>query len=331
MSTPKKYWFSADRGSGAKIDRESLPAAWREDIPETPEPYIPAPGLARAVNLAIHLGRPLLLEGEAGCGKTRLARAVAYELGLPFYPWYINSGSHARDGLYSFDALLRLHHVHMYERLSKTSDRQLHDPSDPKKYRRWEALGKAFDVARQGERAVVLIDEIDKADTDFPNDLLTVLDDDFKFTVPETNEVISARREDSPVVKPIVIITSNREKGDLPEPFLRRCLYFYVEFPDEAALRRIVAEHAGEAKKEDDPLVKAAADRFIKAREDMKLRRKPGTSEFLDWLKALETFGPEFSPQPFTAEELLTANTLPFPEAMFKVRDDWRPHADATT
>jgi MoxR-like ATPase len=82
MSTPKKYWFCADRGSGAKIDRESLPAAWREDIPETPEPYIPAPGLARAVNLAIHLGRPLLLEGEAGCGKTKLARAVAYELGL---------------------------------------------------------------------------------------------------------------------------------------------------------------------------------------------------------------------------------------------------------
>ncbi|MGH9752593.1 MAG: AAA family ATPase [Blastocatellia bacterium] len=330
MSTPKKYWFRADRSDGAKLDRKSLPKAWREDVPETPEPYIPAPGLERAVNLAIHLGRPLLLEGEAGCGKTRLARAVAYKLGLPFYPWYVNSASRARDGLYSFDSLLRLHHVQIFERLS--ADRQLHDPSDPKNYRRWEALGKAFAVARQGERAVVLIDEIDKADTDFPNDLLTVLDDDFKFTVPETNELVSARREGGSVVKPIVIITSNREKGDdLPGPFLRRCLYFYVKFPDEAALRRIVAEHAGDAKKQDDPLVKAAVDRFSRARADLKLRRKPGTSEFLDWLKALETFGPEFSPRPFAAEELLTANALPFPEAMFKTHDDWRPHADATT
>lgn len=330
MTTPNKYWFHADQRLGAKIDRESLPAAWRADVPATPEPYIPAPGLARAVNLAIHLGRPLLLEGEAGCGKTRLARAVAYQLGLPFYAWYVTSSSKAREGLYSFDALLRLHDVQLLERSPEVGKTLKRDPSDPQQYRNWEALGKAFDIARQGERAVVLIDEIDKADTDFPNDLLTVLDDDFKFTVPETGEQISARRKDGALVKPIIIITSNREKGDLPEPFLRRCLYFYVEFPDESALRRIVGEHAGDAKKADDDLVKTAVGRFNQERQNPKLRRRPGTSEFLDWLKALETFEQEAAPQSDKAEQLREAATIPYPETMFKVRDDWRPHADTT-
>ncbi len=330
MTTPRKYWFHADQSLGAKIDRGSIQEAWRADVPATPEPYVPAPGLARAVNLAMHLGRPLLLEGEAGCGKTRLARAVAYELGLPFYAWYVNSSSRAREGLYSFDALLRLHDVQLRERLQGTDNPLPRDPSDPRVYRRWEALGKAFAVARQGERAVALIDEIDKADADFPNDLLTVLDDDFKFTVPETGEEISARRADNTVLKPIIIITSNREKGDLPEPFLRRCLYFYVEFPDEAALRRIVAEHAGDPKKADDALVSAAVSRFNEERQNLKLRRKPGTSEFLDWLKALETFGEAEAPAPYAADRLPDAATVPFPETMFKARDDWRPHAVPT-
>jgi MoxR-like ATPase len=330
MTTPKKYWFHADQRLGAKIDRESIPDAWRADVPATPEPYVPAPGLARAVNLALHLGRPLLLEGEAGCGKTRLARAVAYELGLPFYAWYVNSSSRAREGLYSFDALLRLHDVQLRQRSEGTDTPLPRDPSKPQEYRRWEAMGKAFAVAQQGERAVLLIDEIDKADADFPNDLLTVLDDDFKFTVPETGEKVSARRADNSVVKPIIIITSNREKGDLPEPFLRRCLYFYVEFPDEAALRRIVGEHASDPKKADDALVAAAVNRFSEERKNLKLRRKPGTSEFLDWLKALETFGEAEVPPPFTADKLLGATTMPYPETLFKVRDDWRPHVAPT-
>ncbi len=330
MTTPNKYWFHADQRLGAKIDRQSIPAAWRKDVPATPEPYIPAPGLTRAVNLAIHLGRPLLLEGEAGCGKTRLARAVAYELGLPFYAWYVTSSSKAREGLYSFDALLRLHDVQLLERSSEVGKTLKRDPSKPQDYREWQALGKAFDVARQGERAVVLIDEIDKADTDFPNDLLTVLDDDYKFTVPETGEEIRARREDGALVKPIIIITSNREKGDLPEPFLRRCLYFYVEFPDESALRRIVAEHARDPKKAENDLVKSAVSRFTQERQSPKLRRKPGTSEFLDWLRALETFGQDELALPYSEEQLRDAATLPFPETLFKVRDDWRPHADNT-
>jgi MoxR-like ATPase len=324
MTTPNKYWFHADQDFGAKIDRQSIPAAWRDDVPATPEPYIPAPGLARAVNLAIHLGRPLLLEGEAGCGKTRLARAVAYELGLPFYAWYVNSSSRAREGLYSFDALLRLHDVQLRERLQESANALPRDPGNPVDYRQWQALGKAFDVARQGERAVVLIDEIDKADTDFPNDLLTVLDDDFEFTVPETGEEIRARRDDGEHLKPIILITSNREKGDLPEPFLRRCLYFYVEFPDEAALRRIVAEHAGDPKKAEEELVKTAVNRFNQERQNPKLRRKPGTSEFLDWLKALESFDSE------AAAALPADGSLPYPETLFKIRDDWRSHAGTT-
>ncbi len=329
MTTPNKYWFHADQRLGAKLDRQSIPAAWRDDVPTKPEPYIAAPELARAVNLAIHLGRPLLLEGEAGCGKTRLARAVAYELGLPFYAWYVTSSSRAREGLYSYDALLRLHDVQLRKESELSAAPLPRDPGNPKCYRDWQALGKAFDVARQGERAVVLIDEIDKADADFPNDLLTVLDDDYKFTVPETGEEIRARREDGTQVKPIIIITSNREKGDLPEPFLRRCLYFYVEFPDESALRRIVAEHAGDPKKAKNDLVKAAVSRFTKERQT-KLWRKPGTSEFLDWLKALETFGQNELAQPYSANQLRDATALPFPETLFKVRDDWRSHADNT-
>lgn len=327
MSTPKKYWFNAGDKTDEGVDNNSLPEAWREDVPQKREPYVPPPGLERAVNLAIHLGRPLLLEGEAGCGKTRLARAVAYALRLPLYSWYVNSSSRAREGLYSFDALLRLHDVQMQTRSEHTRGALERDPSEPKAYRRWEALGKAFKVARMGERAVVLIDEIDKADTDFPNDLLTVLDDDFKFTVPETGEQISARREDGSIVKPIIIITSNREKGDLPEPFLRRCLYFYVEFPSETELKRIVGEHAGDPAKEKEPLVEVAIKRYGEIRKNLRLRRKPGTSEFLDWLKALETFGTETIPTPYPAERLSGDAELPYPEAIFKVRDDWRPHS----
>lgn len=325
MSTPKKYWFTAGQESGGLVERGSPPEPWRGDVPDRREPYVAPPGLERAVNLSIQLGRPLLLEGEAGCGKTRLARAVAYGLGLPLYSWYVNSSSRARDGLYSFDALLRLHDVQMRTRAGKSAAGSERDPADPRAYRRWEALGKAFEVARAGERAVVLIDEIDKADTDFPNDLLTVLDDDFKFTVPETGEQISARRDDGSIVKPIVIITSNREKGDLPEPFLRRCLYFYVEFPGEAELKRIVGEHANDPEREREPLVEAAVKRYGEIRRNPRLRRKPGTSEFLDWLKALESFGAESPARPYPAERLRDEPELPFPEAIFKVRDDWRP------
>jgi MoxR-like ATPase len=196
----------------------------------TPEPYSPDPNLVKAMNLAIFPERPLLLEGEAGCGKSRLAHAVAYELGLPLRVWSVRGTSKARDGLYVYDAILRLHDVQVNKAESPaqrskgrhraqsqgdpaTSEsmqraRQQRDPADPVYYRTFGELGAAF--AEEHHRSVVLIDEIDKADLDFPNDLLTVLEPPRHFPIPETNESVTA------ALAPIVIITSNKEKAISP-------------------------------------------------------------------------------------------------------------------
>ncbi len=299
-----RYEFTGDKQS---------PKDAHPDAPRTPEPYIAGERLKRAVNLAIHLERPLLLEGEAGCGKTRLARAVAYELGLPFYPWYVNSKTTIESGLYRFDAIGRLYDAQVRGKGETTTRR---DPDKPVEYVEDGQLARAFKLA--GTRAVVLIDEIDKAGIDFPNDLLTALDDDYKFTIPETSQLIEARS------KPIIFITSNREKGDLPEPFLRRCLYFYVEFPGKDDLKKIVAEHA-KVKSTSAPagdLLDAALGRFEEAR-DAARSKKPGTSEFLDWMKSLQTF----DGAPYPAAKLAGDERLPFPETLFKTREDferWR-------
>jgi MoxR-like ATPase len=285
------------------------------DAPSEPEPYVASADLVRAVNLAIYLNRPLLLEGEAGCGKTRLARAVAYELGLPFYPWYVRSNSKAQDGLYSYDAILRLHDVHT--RPAGPTDRApgRRDPDNPVDYRRLGALGRAFSLA-EGP-AVVLIDEIDKADVDFPNDLLTVLDDPWAFEIPETGERIAAR------FKPIVIITSNKEKGNLPAPFLRRCVYFFIEFPDsEAQLNAIVDSHyqRRSGAPPEAELTATAIRRFLALRKEGALYKRPGTSEFLDWLEALRSFShPTIGREPLTAD-----GPLPYRELLFKLRADWQ-------
>ena len=286
-----------------------------DDTPTTPEPYCADKKLQRAVNLALALERPLLLEGEAGCGKTRLARALAYELGLPFYAWHVRSTSKAQDGLYTYDAMLRLHDVQIRKADADNAKALPRDPAEPKDYRQLGALGKAFDL--KSCPAVVLIDEIDKADIDFPNDLLAVLDDSWSFTIPETNETITAAH------KPIVIITSNKEKGNLPAPFLRRCLYFYVEFPGEKELKEIVEEHARLTKKTaDSDLTTEAANQFTKLRKEGGLHKKPGTSEFLDWVNALH----EFEAKPWQAEQLkqVEMSTLPYPELLFKLRADWQ-------
>jgi MoxR-like ATPase len=270
------------------------------DSPQEPEPYIASPELIQAVNLAIYVGRPLLLEGEAGCGKTRLARALAYELGLPYYPWYVRSTSKARDGLYSYDAILRLHDVQA---------RQLEPTPEP-----GAAEPGAFTV--EDRPAVVLIDEIDKADIDFPNDLLNVLDA-WEFDVPETGEPpIQAQH------KPIVIITSNKEKGNLPAPFLRRCVYYFVLFPGEGQLKRIVDAHYPASEEVPSPspeLVTAAVQRFLEVRKDTSLHKKPGTSEFLDWLKALHGFKPPLQ-EPVSLSD---AGSIPYRELLFKLRADW--------
>lgn len=300
------------------------------EVPKKREPYLAEPELIRAVNLAIYLRRPLLLEGEAGCGKTRLAKAVAYKLGLPYYRWDVRSNSKAQDGLYEYDAILRLHDVQIQQAQKATdSDSALNegektsgetklnspkkserDPSNPQDYRTFGALGKAFEL--QECPAVVLIDEIDKADVDFPNDLLTVLDEPWQFSVRETGETIEAKH------KPIVIITSNREKGNLPAPFLRRCIYFFLEFP-QSRLWEIVDEH-DKIKQEEETLVERAVARFVKIRQDKSLVKKPGTSEFLDWIGTLRNL--ELLPDKL--EQLASEQSVIYRELLFKHRQDWQ-------
>lgn len=313
--TSTQYKFQADLTQRPK-------QAVHPDSPDFTEPYIADPTLVKAVNLAIYLGRPLLLEGEAGCGKTRLASAIAYELGLPYYRWDVRSTSKAAEGLYSYDAVLRLHDVQT-QKVDKNQKRQ---PSNPMDYITFGALGKAFQV--EGAPAVVLIDEIDKADLDFPNDLLAVLDEPWEFEIGEVpDKAIKAEK------MPIVIITSNKEKGDLPAPFLRRCIYYYVKFPsDEPSLKKIVDAHykvgvetSRPGKKPTQALFKAAATRFLELRSNAGLFKKPGTSEFLDWLAALQSF----EDKPYSANSLKKDKTIPYPELLIKLRSDWIKYSTA--
>lgn len=301
------------------------------DSPTKVEPYIAPDELIDAVNLAIFLRRPLLLEGEAGCGKTRLAIAIAYELGLPFYRWDIRSTTKAQEGLYEYDAILRLHDVQT-QKLETSNQNQVKEdnqrnPSNPEDYRTFGAIGKAF---RSEKPAVVLIDEIDKADIDFPNDLLTVLDEPWEFKIRETGETIKANSN----CLPIVIITSNKEKGNLPAPFLRRCIYYYVKFPNNPGeLQKIIDLHykykqEQETKTKLNPpneLVQAAAKLFLKIREDKGLFKIPGTSEFLDWIDALYCCKSKQNPQPpYPADELKEGKLIPYRELIFKIRQDWQ-------
>ena len=199
-----------------QLPEERRPPNGRHPQAPGPVPYIASDELIEAVNLAIFLNRPLLLEGEAGSGKSQLAHHVAHTLGLPFYPWAVRSTSRAQDGLYSYDAILRLHDVHLAQATGPGAAGG-RDPQEPMHYVTYGALGQAFRL--RDCPAVVLIDEIDKADIDFPNDLLTVLDDPREFVIREADlEPVRARHP------PIVIVTSNKEKGNLPAPFLRRCI-----------------------------------------------------------------------------------------------------------
>lgn len=312
---------------------ERRPQNPHKDSPTEPEPYVVSPELKKAVNLAIYLRRPLLLEGDAGCGKTRLASVVAYELGLPLYRWDVRSTTKAQDGLYEYDAILRLHDVQTQKvepalpvneaESTEEEDEEIiinRNPANPKHYRKFGALGKAFKL--KDCPAVVLIDEIDKADLDFPNDLLAVLDEPWEFKIKETGETITATHE------PIVIITSNKEKGNLPAPFLRRCLYHYVDFPNNPdRLREIVKKHyeiCGEKLESD--LVEAATECFLNIWKAGGLFKKPGTSEFLDWLKALHTF----ESKPYSATQLKEDSLLPYPELLFKLQQDWKKYAKAS-
>ncbi|MEZ4321108.1 MAG: MoxR family ATPase [Myxococcota bacterium] len=225
--------------------------------------YISDPGLSSVVNAAIALRRPLLVKGEPGTGKTLLAHAVADSLGMPLVSWHVKSTTKATDGLYHYDVVQRLND-------SRFGDA---DVSDIRKYIDLGVLGKAFTAESP---VVLLIDEIDKADLEFPNDLLRELDE-MAFHIRELDETVKA------VNRPVVIITSNAEK-ELPDAFLRRCVFHFIEFPDRERMEAIVkVHHPGLA----DDLLTAAMDRFFAFRKVQGLRKPPSTSELVDWLTVL--------------------------------------------
>ncbi|MEM9927957.1 MAG: MoxR family ATPase [Cyanobacteria bacterium P01_D01_bin.50] len=273
-------------------------------------PYLPDKDLIEAVNLAIFLERPLLLKGEPGCGKTQLAHAVAYELNLPFENWCVKSTSRARDGLYIYDTVSRLRDAQLAAAGRLIKDNDIERINNAASYVQWGPLGRAF---QKDKRTVVLIDEIDKADIDFPNDLLQELEE-LRFTVEETGQEIQAE------ASPIIFITSNDEK-DLPDAFLRRCLFYYVKFPEPERLKSII--HAIFSNPESEPssvLVETAVERFQQLREEMDrggARKKVSTSELIDWFKVLRRH-PE--------DEVLAQlnGKLPFVSVLLKSWDDHR-------
>jgi len=251
--------------------------------------YILSGALRDIVNAAIVLERPLLLKGEPGTGKTRLAEAIAEDLGLRLIRWNIKSTTKAADGLYVYDTVQRLND-------SRFNDKDISDIS------RYIRLGKLGEALSAEEQTVLLIDEIDKADLEFPNDLLFELDQ-MSFDIIETGEHIRARQ------RPIVVITSNSEK-ELPDAFLRRCLFHYIEFPDPEMMENITAVHYPDLQKK---LISQIVARFYFVRQHHELKKKPSTSELLDWIAALTAGG-------IDAEEL--NRRLPFLGVLLKTEDD---------
>jgi MoxR-like ATPase len=251
--------------------------------------YIVSPELRDVVNVAIALQRPLVVKGEPGTGKTLLAHHIAKALNKKLLVWNIKSTTKAKDGLYVYDTVQRLNDARFGEG----------NVSDIKRYIRMGSLGQSFTA---DEQVVLLIDEVDKADIEFPNDLLNELDE-MNFHVLETDERISARH------RPIVIITSNSEK-ELPDAFLRRCVFHYIAFPDRDLMTQIVGVHHPALA---DSLLQQALERFYELRSIETLRKKPSTSELIDWLQALVAAG-------VTADQL--EDKLPFLGVLMKKETD---------
>lgn len=231
------------------------------------ENYVTSAELRDAVNVAFSLERPLLIRGEPGTGKSVLAEAIAESLQLPLLRWQVKSTTRARDGLYLYDTVQRLNDA-------RFGDRDIHDIAQ---YIRFGPLGRAF---RSPEKVVLLIDEVDKADMEFPNDLLHELDR-MAFDVEETGEHIEARH------RPFILITSNNEK-ELPDAFLRRCVFHYIAFPDEALMESIVKVHHPDV---EESLLRQTLQRFYWLREQPEVRKRPSTSELIDWIAALRSAG----------------------------------------
>jgi MoxR-like ATPase len=225
--------------------------------------YVATEDLMMAVNAAVTLERPILVKGEPGTGKTQLAVEVAHALGKPLFEWHIKSTTKAQQGLYEYDAVARL-------RDSQLGDDRVHDIAN------YIRKGKIWEAFASDEQPVLLIDEIDKADIEFPNDLLRELDR-MEFYVYETKQLVSANH------RPIIVITSNNEK-ELPDAFLRRCFFHYIKFPDKGTMEKIVDVHYPNLKKN---LLSEALNAFYKVREVPGLKKKPSTSELLDWIKLL--------------------------------------------
>ncbi len=225
--------------------------------------YIATDDLKMAVNAAVTLERPILIKGEPGTGKTQLATEVANSLGKPLLEWHIKSTTKAQQGLYEYDAVARL-------RDSQLGDERVHDISN------YILRGKLWEAFESEQQAVLLIDEIDKADIEFPNDLLLELDR-MEFYVYETKKIVRAKN------RPIIVITSNNEK-ELPDAFLRRCFFHYIRFPDKDTMEQIVNVHFPKLKKN---LLSEALNSFYKVRGVPGLKKKPSTSELLDWIKLL--------------------------------------------
>ncbi|MDP1612814.1 MAG: MoxR family ATPase [Sulfuritalea sp.] len=262
---------------------------------EGTDTYVATPDLMLAVNAAITLQRPLLIKGEPGTGKTMLAEEVAGALGVPLLQWHIKSTTKAQQGLYEYDAVSRL-------RDSQLGDEKVKDISN---YIVKGVLWQAFD---QGKPSVILIDEVDKADIEFPNDLLRELDR-MEFHVYETRQTVRA------AVRPIVIITSNNEK-ELPDAFLRRCFFHYIKFPDKETMGRIVDVHFPNLKKD---LLREAMEVFFELREIPGMKKKPSTSELLDWLKLL--MAEDISPEALRSKDRKTV-VPPLAGALLKNEQD---------
>src|SRR4029079_10757177 len=242
--------------------------------------YVSTDDLTLAVNAAITLQRPLLVKGEPGTGKTMLAVEVANALGIPLLEWHIKSTTKAQQGLYEYDAVSRL-------RDSQLGDERVHDIHN------YIVKGMLWNAFTQDKPCVLLIDEVDKADIEFPNDLLRELDR-MEFYVYETRELIKAKN------RPIVFITSNNEK-ELPDAFLRRCFFHYIRFTDKETMEKIVPVHFPQLKKS---LQREAMEVFFEVREVPGLKKKPSTSELLDWLKLL--LAEDISPEPLRSKDRKT-------------------------